>query len=72
VVPLDAEARGAARVVADALDQALARPFLPAAPAKGACNYCDYRVVCGPYEEMRASRKPSAELEALTRVRELR
>jgi CRISPR/Cas system-associated exonuclease Cas4 (RecB family) len=72
VVPLDAEARGAARVVADALDEALSKPFLPAAPAKGACNYCDYRVVCGPYEELRTSRKPSVELAALTRVRELR
>lgn len=72
VVPLDAEARGAARVVADALEQALAKPFLPAAPAKGACSYCDYRVVCGPYEEQRTSRKPSAELAALTRVRDLR
>ena len=72
VVPLDAEARKAARIVADALDQALSKPFLPAAPARGACTFCDYRVVCGPYEEQRTSRKPSAELEALTRVRELR
>lgn len=72
VVPLDKEARDAARVVAAALDESLAKPFLPAAPAKGACNWCDYRVVCGPYEELRTSRKPQGELEALTRVRELR
>jgi CRISPR/Cas system-associated exonuclease Cas4 (RecB family) len=72
VVPLDAEARAAAHVVAEALDAALSKPFLPAAPAKGACTYCDYRVVCGPYEELRSARKPAAELEALTRVRELR
>jgi RecB family exonuclease len=72
VVPLDKEAREAARVVAAALDESLSKPFLPAAPAKGACNWCDYRVVCGPYEELRTSRKPAAELDALTRVRELR
>ena len=34
--------------------------FLPAAPAKGACRWCDYRPVCGPYEEMRVTaRKPA-------------
>jgi CRISPR/Cas system-associated exonuclease Cas4 (RecB family) len=72
VVPLDKEAREAARVVADAIDESLSKPFLPAAPAKGACNWCDYRVVCGPYEELRTSRKPLDEIAALTRVRELR
>ena len=72
VVPLDKEAREAARVVAEALDLSLSKPFLPAAPAKNACRWCDYRVVCGPYEELRTSRKPASELEALTRVRELR
>ena len=71
-VPLDAEAREAARVVAVALDAALSRPFLPAAPAKGACQFCDYRVVCGPYEELRTSQKPAGELESLAAVRALR
>ena len=72
VVPLDAETRAAAVVVAKAIDAALSKPFLPAAPAKGACTFCDYRVVCGPYEELRTSHKPAAALEALARVRGLR
>jgi RecB family exonuclease len=71
-VPLDAAARDAAATLAAAVDEALATPLLPAAPEKGACAWCDYRVVCGPYEEQRASRKPQGELVALERVRELR
>jgi len=31
--------------------------FLPPAPEKGVCEYCDYRVICGPYEERRLGRK---------------
>jgi hypothetical protein len=54
------------------LDEALSKPFLPAAPAKGACQFCDYRVVCGPYEELRTSHKPAAELASLAAVRALR
>jgi RecB family exonuclease len=72
VVPLDAEARRAAATLADALDGALAKPELPAAPASRACAWCDYRVVCGPYEELRSGKKPIAALEGLARVRELR
>ncbi len=72
VMALDADARAAAGVVAEALATALSTPFLPAAPARGACTFCDYRVVCGPYEEQRTARKPAAALEALARVRSLR
>jgi CRISPR/Cas system-associated exonuclease Cas4 (RecB family) len=72
VVPLDAEARRAAGVLAEAIDDALSKPMLPAAPAAGACAWCDYRVVCGPYEELRTSRKPLEELTGLQSVRELR
>lgn len=72
VVPLDAEARQAASVLAEAIDEALTQPMLPAAPADGACAWCDYRVVCGPYEEFRTARKPREELAGLQRVRELR
>ena len=32
-------------------------PFLPAAPDSGQCDLCDFRVVCGPYEERRTARK---------------
>ena len=33
---------------------------LPAAPDKRECQYCDYRRVCGPYEEMRVRHKIEA------------
>ncbi len=55
-VPLDDAARAGAKAVVDTITRAMNEGFLPAAPAKGECTYCDYRVVCGPYEEMRTSR----------------
>jgi len=71
-VPLDAAARAAAGVVAKTVGEALDEPFLPAAPDKGACQWCDYRPVCGPYEELRTSRKYSPPLQPLKALRELR
>ena len=41
-VPLDDEARAAARLVAKTIGDALSTGFLPAAPAKDACRYCDF------------------------------
>jgi CRISPR/Cas system-associated exonuclease Cas4 (RecB family) len=57
IVPLDDAARTSATVLAEALREALSLPFFPAAPARGACRFCDYSAVCGPYEEIRSSRK---------------
>jgi ATP-dependent helicase/nuclease subunit B len=71
-VPLDDEARASAQVVASTIDDAIASGFLPAAPKKDACRWCDYSVVCGPYEEMRSGRKSQRELQALVRLRGLR
>jgi CRISPR/Cas system-associated exonuclease Cas4 (RecB family) len=71
VVPLDGEARKAADLVAGTISKALGAAFLPAAPARGACRFCDYRLVCGPYEELRTSRKPAGELAPLAALREL-
>jgi len=72
-VPLDAEARASATAVAEAVGVAVEAPFLPAAPAEGACRWCDYKVVCGPYEELRTARKWQGEsrLEPLQRLRVL-
>jgi RecB family exonuclease len=69
VVPLDDRARASAVQVADAIGDAVARPFLPASPDKGQCDLCDYRVVCGPHEERRAARKPKGSLKPLLAVR---
>jgi ATP-dependent helicase/nuclease subunit B len=71
-VPLDERARASARLVADTVDGALAEPFLPAAPKPDACRFCDYRVVCGPYEELRVDRKyrGHAQIRKLAALRE--
>lgn len=69
-VLLDDEARGAAQGVVETIQGALEAGFLPAAPAKGACEYCDFRPVCGPHEELRASKvKPLERLAALQALR---
>ncbi|MDP9003034.1 MAG: PD-(D/E)XK nuclease family protein [Myxococcota bacterium] len=68
-VPLDASARDAARLVGDTVRKAISDGFLPAAPKKGACEYCDYLRVCGPYEEQRTDRKRRDELVPLDRLR---
>ena len=70
-VPLDEAARASARRVAETVGEALAEPFLPAAPDAGECRYCDYRPVCGPYEELRAGRKWRPPLAPLAELRKL-
>lgn len=69
VVPLDERSRDAAAQVAEAIGDAVSRPFLPAAPQKGQCDLCEYQVICGPYEEIRSARKPQGALEALALIR---
>jgi hypothetical protein len=51
------------------VEHALRDGFLPAAPVERGCTWCDYRSVCGPYEEVRVKRKPSDRLGELTRLR---
>jgi ATP-dependent helicase/DNAse subunit B len=53
------------------IDGAIAGGFLPPAPEKDACGYCDYRVVCGPYEERRFSKKDRRDerLDSLVEIR---
>ena len=43
-----------------------------AAPSKDECKYCDFRPICGPYEESRAKKKHQEPLAQLTRLRETR
>ncbi|MFO0593073.1 MAG: PD-(D/E)XK nuclease family protein [Polyangiaceae bacterium] len=69
-VPLDHEAREKADIVAQTIGGAIDAAFLPAAPAPGACRYCDFRAVCGPYEEERVRKKRPEELVQLRRLRE--
>jgi len=70
-VPVNDRARGfLARFLGD-VDGSIAGGFLPPAPEKDACEYCDYRVVCGPYEEQRTVRKDRRDerMEALIEIR---
>lgn len=71
-VALDDEARAAALLLGNTLAACFEEGFFPAAPAKGACTYCDYRPVCGPHEEDRAKKKATDRLVSLTRLRSAR
>lgn len=76
-VPLDDGARAAAHMVAKTVSDALVKGFLPAAPnveKKGysACTWCDFRPVCGPYEEIRTKKKPQGPLKVLAELRKRR
>ena len=71
IVNLDADTRAAIAQVIGIVDGALNEGFLPAMPAAGECRYCDYRPVCGPYEEQRAALKPRVRLAELRRLREM-
>lgn len=70
-VPLSADARAAAVAVQETISDAFAQGFFPAAPAEGACERCDFRSVCGPYEQERVARKDKTRLEPLSKLRGL-
>jgi ATP-dependent helicase/nuclease subunit B len=70
-VPLTPETEQVADEVARAIRLALERGFLPAAPAERACEFCDYRPVCGQDEERRVSRKGKRALKELVELRKL-
>lgn len=44
--------------VLDTIDESIGSGLLPAYPREDACEHCDYRCICGPYEEQRVKRKP--------------
>jgi CRISPR/Cas system-associated exonuclease Cas4 (RecB family) len=71
-IPLTEEARSAAKLVAKTIGDAIQTGFLPAAPAKDACKYCDFRPVCGPYEEIRTKKKAQDKLKPLKELRKHR
>jgi len=70
-IPLDNQSRDRLTRVLETIGGAIEEGFLPAAPQPGACGLCDYRPVCGPYEEQRAKRKQPDRLDALVQVRNL-
>ena len=64
-VPVTEQNRRAAIEALEVIDRAIELGMLAAAPAEGACTWCDFRSVCGPAEEQRVARKP------IDRVRDL-
>jgi len=54
------------------VDAAIGTGFLPPVPEKDACGMCDYRAVCGPYEEQRAGRTKNRQDERLDGLHEIR
>ena len=70
-IPLDQQSRERMARVLETIGHAIEEGFLPAAPQRGACVLCDYRPVCGPYEEQRAKRKQPDRLDALVQLRNL-
>jgi ATP-dependent helicase/nuclease subunit B len=77
VVRMDEDTRATGLHVLAAVDEAIVRGFLPAAPRPragarpSACEICDFLLVCGPDEERRSQRKDRTALAALRRLREL-
>jgi CRISPR/Cas system-associated exonuclease Cas4 (RecB family) len=70
-IPITRAAQHHAEQVLRGIDDAIASGFLVAAPATGACEWCDYRLVCGPYEEQRTLRKSKTQLLELLQIREM-
>lgn len=73
-VLLDDVARKAADTMAKIVGRSLEIGLLPAAPSsekKGysACTWCDFRPVCGPYEDIRIKKKPPEKLKHLVPLR---
>jgi ATP-dependent helicase/nuclease subunit B len=70
-VPVNDRARAFLTRFLGDVDGSIAGGFLPPAPEKDACERCDYRVVCGPYEEQRSARKDRRDerMEALIEIR---
>jgi ATP-dependent helicase/nuclease subunit B len=51
------------------LEAALHDGFFPAAPDQDECRFCDYRPVCGPYEQERVKHKPAWRCKSLNLLR---
>jgi CRISPR/Cas system-associated exonuclease Cas4 (RecB family) len=70
-IPLSDRSRAFLAKLLQNIDGAVATGFLPPLPEKDACKFCDYRPVCGPYEELRLREKDLHD-ERLDPVHEIR
>ena len=69
VVSLGLPERRAGLEVLEIVDRAVELGLLAPAPREGACPWCDFRDVCGPYEERRIRRKDPTPLQDLLQLR---
>ena len=70
-IPINEANRRAGIEALEIIDRAIELGFLPAAPARGACAWCDFRPVCGPHEELRVKGKPADKLGDLDVLRKM-
>jgi ATP-dependent helicase/nuclease subunit B len=70
-VSVNEESRKQTERAMQLIDRSLQEGFLPAAPREKACMYCDYRIVCGPYEQLRTARKDRGRLEHIEQLRQI-
>jgi len=68
-IPINESTRRAGLETLEIVDRAIELGFLPAAPAERACTWCDFRVVCGPHEELRVRHKMPEKLGDLMALR---
>jgi ATP-dependent helicase/nuclease subunit B len=69
IIPINQHSRNQGLEVLRIIDSAIANAFLPPAPRQKGCEYCDFRPVCGPYEQQRTAKKDPMPLENLIRLR---
>jgi CRISPR/Cas system-associated exonuclease Cas4 (RecB family) len=69
VVKLGQAERRAGAEVLQIVDRAVELGMLAPAPRVGLCAWCDFRDVCGPYEEGRIQRKDPTPLQDLLQLR---
>jgi CRISPR/Cas system-associated exonuclease Cas4 (RecB family) len=71
-VSIDALSRHSAMAVLRMIDGAIEAGFLPAAPKKEGCKWCDFVQICGPNEQVRVGRKEQTALDELIQLRQMR
>ena len=71
VVRLDDESKNVVNSVLSTIRQGLIDGFLPAAPDKDACMWCDFLALCGNFVESRVKQKPRDRLIQIKALRDL-
>ncbi|MFI5352267.1 MAG: PD-(D/E)XK nuclease family protein [Candidatus Binatales bacterium] len=70
-VELNDASREAIANVIETIRDAIEKGFLPASPDERECQWCDYRMLCGPNEQRLSAMKPPGRLAKLRKLRVL-